>query len=420
AELRRVLRRDLAVVTTGVLRDNLFLAVQRVANDEGKLRALAELCARERGPGIVYVSSRERAEELARFLRRKGVRAQPYHAGLAQEARARVQDDFMRDAVRVVTATVAFGLGVDKPNVRFIVHYGLPRSLEAYAQESGRAGRDSAPARCVVLYSAVDKANLSRWQREDALTLDDLRRVYRAVREQVGAPPAWGWLDPEALLAELNEGEPRRLSAVDLRVALSALERAGLLERGFDTPRGGTVELAAGAEEEQDDGAAAAHRVSLARAETLAPILDEEDATAALPAPDALEWRLLEAEGAGRLRWRPGPRAPLVRLLPPPADAAERMQTLLRRAGRDDELELRRVVEYVDGQGCRLRALAAHFGVPLFAGCGRCDVCLGEATALGVDGVEARLRADPAALADPAEVIRACLASLPYAVGKKG
>src|SRR5581483_557999 len=92
AELRRVLRRDLTVVTTGVLRDNLFLAVQRVANDEGKLRALAELCARERGPGIVYVSSRERAEELARFLRRKGVHAQPYHAGLAQETRARVQD----------------------------------------------------------------------------------------------------------------------------------------------------------------------------------------------------------------------------------------------------------------------------------------------------------------------------------------
>src|SRR5581483_1286920 len=358
AELRRVLRRDLAVVTTGVLRDNLFLAVQRVANDEGKLRALAELCARERGPGIVYVSSRERAEELARFLRRKGVRAQPYHAGLAQEARARVQDDFMRDAVRVVTATVAFGLGVDKPNVRFIVHYGLPRSLEAYAQESGRAGRDSAPARCVVLYSAVDKANLSRWQREDALTLDDLRRVYRAVREQVGAPPAWGWLDPEPLLAELNEGEPRPLSAVDLRVALSALERAGLLERGFDTPRGGTVELAAeGAGQERADGARAASRVSLARTETLTPFLDGADPSIAPPAPDALEWKLLEAEGAGRLRWRPGPRAPLVRLLPPPADAAERMQTLLRRAGRDDELELRRVVEYVEGQGCRLRAL---------------------------------------------------------------
>src|SRR5581483_1900234 len=177
---------------------------------------------------------------------------------------------------------------------------------------------------------------------------------------------------------------------------------------------------AEGAGQERADGARAASRVSLARTETLTPFLDGADPSIAPPAPDALEGKLLEAEGAGRLRWRPGPRAPLVRLLPPPADAAERMQTLLRRAGRDDELELRRVVEYVEGQGCRLRALAAHFGVPLFAGCGRCDVCLGGATALGVDGAEARLQADPAALADPAAVIHACLAILPFGVGKKG
>jgi ATP-dependent DNA helicase RecQ len=463
AELRKVLRRDLAMVTTGVLRDNLFLAVQRAANDEQKLRALAELCQHERGAGIVYVASRERAEELARFLRRQGVLAQPYHAGLGRDERARVQDAFMRDRVRVVAATVAFGMGVDKSNVRFIAHYGLPRSLEAYAQESGRAGRDGEPARCVVLYSPSDKANLARWQREDALGLEDLRRVYRAVREAAGAPPRWGWLDPEALLAGLNDGEERRLSEVDLRVALSVLEQAGLLERGFDAPRTGVVELRGSWADSSDAGRGSLVTVDLSQPAAVVELLEragtspaptdgptggpvlplplrgvargEEvaaaergDATPATgrggadaeAAPDTLERRLLEAEDAGLLRWRPGPRAPLVRLREPPPDAAERMQTLLRRAGREDEAEVRRVVEYVEGRGCRLRALAAHFGVRLFDACGRCDVCAGEATALGTSGAESRLRADPAALADPAETIRACLQGLPFPVGKKG
>ena len=417
-ELRRVLGRDLNVLSSGLLRENLHLSVQRLGNDEEKLRELVELCQRQPGSGIVYVNSRERTEELSRFLRRKGVLAAPYHAGLSREERSRTQDAFMRDELRVVAATVAFGMGVDKPNVRFIVHYGLPRSLEAYAQESGRAGRDGDPARCVVLYSQSDKNNLARWQRQDLLETDDLRRVYRATRRLVGQPPCWGFPAAEALLSEVNDAQTEPLTEIELRVALSLLERARLLERGFDTPRSGVVEWLA----EPNAGSPLAPLMDavreLLRCSGRIELLDLAERLGIRP--DDAERQLLDAEAAELLTWRPGPRGPLVRLLEPPADARERMEALLRRAGRADEAEVRRVVEYAESATCRLRSIAAHFGEPMLGTCGRCDRCDGEASPPEARPPESRLQADPRALADPAEVIRSCLLSLPYGPGKKG
>ncbi|HEU5313823.1 MAG TPA: DNA helicase RecQ [Candidatus Udaeobacter sp.] len=108
--------------------------------------------------GIVYCASRKSAESVARNLNEDGISAKPYHAGLTSAERTKNQEAFLRDDVRVVTATIAFGMGINKPNVRFVVHYDLPKNLESYYQETGRAGRDGLPSECVLLFSASDVA----------------------------------------------------------------------------------------------------------------------------------------------------------------------------------------------------------------------------------------------------------------------
>jgi ATP-dependent DNA helicase RecQ len=114
--------------------------------------------SRPNDSGIVYCASRKSAESLARNLIEDGVSAKPYHAGLTSPERTKNQEAFLRDDVRVVTATLAFGMGINKPNVRFVVHYDLPKNLESYYQETGRAGRDGLPSDCVLLFSASDVA----------------------------------------------------------------------------------------------------------------------------------------------------------------------------------------------------------------------------------------------------------------------
>ena len=117
---------------------------------------LAFLRARPKDSGIVYCQSRKSAERVAANLTEDGVKARPYHAGLTPKERTEHQELFLRDDVRVICATIAFGMGINKPNVRFVVHYDLPKNIEGYYQETGRAGRDGLPSECVLLFSAGD------------------------------------------------------------------------------------------------------------------------------------------------------------------------------------------------------------------------------------------------------------------------
>jgi ATP-dependent DNA helicase RecQ len=119
---------------------------------------LAFIRSRPTESGIVYCASRKSTESLARNLNEDGVSAKAYHAGLTPSERTKNQESFLRDDVRVITATIAFGMGINKPNVRFVVHYDLPKNLESYYQETGRAGRDGLPSECVLLFSASDVA----------------------------------------------------------------------------------------------------------------------------------------------------------------------------------------------------------------------------------------------------------------------
>lgn len=119
---------------------------------------LAFIRSRPNDSGIVYCASRKGTETLAQNLNEDGISAKPYHAGLTNPERTKHQDAFLRDDVRVVTATIAFGMGINKPNVRFVVHYDLPKNIESYYQETGRAGRDGLPGECVLLFSPGDVA----------------------------------------------------------------------------------------------------------------------------------------------------------------------------------------------------------------------------------------------------------------------
>ncbi|MDB4969298.1 MAG: recQ [Myxococcales bacterium] len=150
---------DPAVFVRGFDRGNLRLSVMSVQGGEDKLRRVVALLDEPdaRGkPAIVYAATRKKATEVASALRGQGIKARAYHAGLGDDERADVQEAWMRDDVRVVVATNAFGMGVDKRDVRLVVHHEMPGSAEAYYQEAGRAGRDGMPARCVLLFNHGD------------------------------------------------------------------------------------------------------------------------------------------------------------------------------------------------------------------------------------------------------------------------
>jgi ATP-dependent DNA helicase RecQ len=242
AEIAGQLGRDFQIVNASVFRPNLRLEVFPCANADDKMRRLIAVCRDTPGAGIVYANSRDRCESLAAMLKKQGVSAAFYHAGLERETRRRTQEDFMLGRARVMIATVAFGMGVDKANVRFVVHFTLPESLEAYTQEAGRAGRDGKPSRCVLLLAASDKTNLLRWKRQNEVTLPDVRDTYRELKARIGR--GTGFVIPDEVQAAVFGAEATEPKyATKLRVAISLLERCGLAQRHLESGYAFQIEI---------------------------------------------------------------------------------------------------------------------------------------------------------------------------------
>lgn len=206
-------------IVTGFNRPNIRFTVRYTPSEADKLRELQSQVTAG-GNGIVYAGTRREAEEVSEFINEVvRLRTAHYHAGLDDETRAQTQDDFMRGALPVIVATNAFGMGVDKPDIRFVVHYSLTATVEAYYQEVGRAGRDGKSAQGVLLYSPQDRA-LQEWFIEnDAPTHEQTSALYRAL------PRGTSRIFPPDLQRETGMNDTK------LQVALRQLESAGALER---------------------------------------------------------------------------------------------------------------------------------------------------------------------------------------------
>ena len=361
---------EMRLVAADVQRPNLCLEARRFAKDAEKQGALLALCREIEGSGIVYAHTRRKCEELAGMLRRNGLSAIHYHAGI--QDRAAAQDRFMNDEARVVVATVAFGMGVDKADVRFIIHYNPPKTVENYYQEAGRAGRDGLPARCILFYTPGDKGNLTRWTRQDALHLEFLRAVYATIRARLGAK-GLGLVSVADLERDLIADETH------LRVAIHFLETAGLLWRGFDLPRTARLNLRRPPDSDDPDFARFVEAARLRPNQTVSRDLLALSQQAGLD-PRSVEARVLAWEDAGWLCYRGIGRDMLLALPQPPPDSQQRVAAMLAgfRAGQDGRIA--EMMAYAGTRRCRHGYISAYFGGRSIEHCGSCDNCLGLAT----------------------------------------
>ncbi|HEU0015553.1 MAG TPA: RecQ family ATP-dependent DNA helicase [Longimicrobium sp.] len=379
--VRQLGLRDPAVLVTGFDRRNLVWHVLRAKNDSEKDRLLIKLLRGREGSSIVYASTRKSVDALTMLLNGVGITTVGYHAGLGDRDRKRVQDEFMRGQTRVVVATNAFGMGIDKPDVRIVVHYNLPGNLEAYYQEAGRAGRDGAQSDCVLLHAHRDRfiqeffidqsypprravegvmEELRRGADERGLyarSLDALADAVRGLKGDRQAGSALRVLEKAGLVRPTYGGGGTtvrlRLLARPDRISRELAGRTGELEflRGVWRAGGGEA-LYRGVELEWRvlERAAGGHA---------------EAALDALMDGGFLEWQALRGEGVWVLdRDTPIPRLPV-----------DWRGQDARRARDLDKLQQMQNYAYTDG--CRRGFVLRYFGDPAaMRECGACDNCL--------------------------------------------
>ncbi len=368
-DIRRSLgMRDPHVEVTSFNRPNLTYRVVPAEKGE-KLARILDVIRSSPPPGIVYATTRKECEELAAELRSSGVDAAAYHAGMGSARRNEVQERFMTDEVGVVVATIAFGMGVDKPNVRFVIHAAIPGSLPAYIQESGRAGRDGEPAECVVLYRGADVGRRKRLVTLNTSGEDEVSSFFRAL---VGVERDGRVNAPFGSLAALGGVEPDAAGIV-----LGSLENSGLVSRGYDL--WSEVEVRRLDEEPGDlrEEVSAVHAALPGAGSVGLPELARKVGLRPAVVQGAI-YRMM-VDGVAEVV----PRGALVdvRLKTTSLDEESRRDIASRLKGRAQAAyaQIRDVESYANLSACRREHLLRHFGdTEDVAPCSGCDFCLGE------------------------------------------
>ena len=406
-----------AFIHTGFYRPNLTLLVTPCRSNEQIDLLLLRLKERPRCPTIVYVTLQRTAETVADTLSRNGFPARAYHAGLAIEVRDTVQDWFMQSADAIVLATIAFGMGIDKPDIRYVYHFNLPKSLENYSQEIGRAGRDGKDSICEMLACGSDVTVLENFTYGDTPDAKSVSRIVDAIVQHNG--------EFDLSLHELSRAYDVRPLVVG--TLLTYLELSEVIES--TEPFYNEYQFAPLKPSHE-----ILSRFDAARAEFLTGLFSSAtkrqkwfsiDLNATISRLGTTRSRIIKAltylEGQGDLTLKVGGLRQGYRIKTPPTDVPALKQKLIQRfetRERNDVDRVRQVVRLAEESGCIVRYLLRHFGEDPGRDCGHCSSCsgasgrnlriAGEATRVKLDRgkIVALRKANPEALRSARQIAR--------------
>lgn len=383
------------IICSGFERPNLSYIVRRT---EDKYGALLSVCRSVSGTGIVYVRERKAARDIAAFLRSQGVDAGFYHAGLSKEERSDVQQRWMSGALRVIAATNAFGMGIDKPDVRFVCHFDVPEAVESYYQEAGRAGRDGLRSWAVLLWNKSDLTRLEAIYRTTFPGLDYIADIYQKIYRffNIAYEDGAGSVHKFNLMDFIRQ---YRLNAAMAYSAIKYIETAGYwsVTDEIDNPTRIMFTVS------RDD----LYRIQLADSATdtfvkalmrlypglfshMVAIDEDYVARVTVQAPRTVKLKLLQLSRSGVLRYIPRARSPLIcfageRLTPQNLYLSEKNYEQRKRLFKERLDAMYAYISPVSDRSavqsaCRSRRLSAYFGQEQCRPCGICDLCApGEA-----------------------------------------
>jgi ATP-dependent DNA helicase RecQ len=376
----RITRRD--HVQTSFLRRNLAIHITPVEAPRRLDLLTSKLLSEKRFPSIVYATLQHTTESVAAHLKKSGVNARAYHAGLADEVRATAQEDFMAGRCEVMVATIAFGMGIDKADIRAVYHYNLPKTLENFQQEIGRAGRDGQPAHCEMLACADDLIVLQNFTLGDSPDEQALRHLVDHLLRQGG----------EFDISRHDLSRTTDVRPIVLETVITYLEKEKILE-----PAGmfySTLQIAFHHPEERVIAGHTAVRQRFLREIFAAGKRGRRwlsiNVTAVAESTGQSRDRILKALGdleeSGDIELKPAGLRHRFRLLPrakerSPRELATWLNGIFTHREGQDLARLARIVAFAEDPGCSTRHLLEYFGEPHPPSCGHCGHCMGTVAA---------------------------------------
>lgn len=364
-------------VVTGFYRPNLTLLTTPVKAIQRDEMLVSRLTERTPGPTIVYVTLQKTAEGLAGYLCSKGVNARAYHAGLESDLRHEVQEWWMGEPAGIVVATIAFGMGIDKSNVRYVYHYNLPKSLESYSQEIGRAGRDELPSIVELLACPEDIPTLENFAYGDTPSPSAIKSLLKE---------ALSWsLDEPAAISQYDLSQRLDMRIAVLKTALTYLELMGFIRAGTPVYTGYELKPLAPISSIAQEfpgihGDFVKSIFTQAKRGKIWYSLNPDEAAQALAVERKRVIRAIEVmEQKGLIEVKAGEvRTPYTRISCDlqPKDVLASLISRFERREEGEISRIRSVVELVEHDGCQVNSLVGYFGETRTEPCGHCTWCL--------------------------------------------
>lgn len=372
------------IISSGFERKNLSYVVRNV---DDKFGNMLKVCNGVPGTGIIYVRERKRCEEISSFLRQNGITADFYHAGLSKELRNAKQDAWKNDEIRVIVATNAFGMGIDKPDVRFVVHYDLPDSLEAYFQEAGRAGRDGKRSYATLLWNSTDISRLRQIHTISFPDIQYIKEIYQKVFIYLNIPYEEG-RDSVSKFNLIEFSKKFSLNSVSAFYAIKYLEQEGYWELTDELDNPSKIMFTVGRDElykvqidnpELDKFIKSVLRIYTALFSRITPIDEEYIARCTMDSVIGVKEKLKQLSRLHIIKYIPRVRTPLIIMNTERLVESNLYISQKRYEERKGMFQKRieSMISYVKETGeCRSRMLIDYFGQPAESDCGICDVCL--------------------------------------------